>query len=109
MLADARRAAGILVSRVHTEPEADPPQACIEFTSAPARRADFVPGDWVRLQPAQPGAAVTREGDQICIAGLRLGATTQVIAARRPARRGRADAEPGDAAAGRDGATARRG
>ena len=79
LLADARKAAGILVKQVHTEPEADPPQACIEFTTVPARRADFVPGDWVRLLPAQPGAAVTREGDQICIAGLRLGATTQVV------------------------------
>jgi len=78
LLADARRAAGLLVKQVHTETDADPPQACIEFTTAPARRADFVAGDWVRLQPAQPGAAVTREGDQICIAGLRLGATTQV-------------------------------
>ncbi len=78
LLADARRAAGIQVRRVSTETEADPPQACIEFTTAPARRADFVPGDWVRLSPAQPGAAVTRQGDQICVAGLPLGATTQV-------------------------------
>ena len=77
-LADARRAAGIQVRRVRTEVEADPPSACIEFTTAPVRRADFVPADWVRLQPAQPGAAITREGDAICIAGLRLGATTQV-------------------------------
>ena len=58
MLTDARRAAGIQVRRVRTEPESDPPQACVEFTTAPARRADFVPGDWVRLQPAQPGAAI---------------------------------------------------
>lgn len=79
LLTDARRAAGIQVRRVRTETEADPPQACIEFTTAPARRADFVPGDWVRLTPAQPGAAVTRQGDQICVAGLRLGATTQVV------------------------------
>ena len=77
MLADARQAAGIRVRNVKTESEADPPTACIEFTTAPARRADFVPGDWVRL-PSVPGAAITREGDRICIAGLRLGATTQV-------------------------------
>ncbi len=77
-LTDARRAAGIQVRRVRTEVEADPPTACIEFTTAPVRRNDFVPADWVRLQPAQPGAAITREGDAICIAGLRLGATTQV-------------------------------
>ena len=79
LLADARRAAGIQVRRVRTETEADPPQACIEFTTAPARRADFVPGDWVRILPAQPAAAVTRQGDQICVAGLRLGATTQLV------------------------------
>ena len=78
-LADARRAAGILVKNVHTETEAEPPQACIAFTSSPSRNPGFVPADWVRLLPAQPGAAVTRQGDQICIAGLRLGATTQVI------------------------------
>jgi len=78
MLADARQAAGIRVRTVKTESEADPPTACIEFTTAPARRADFVPGDWVRLQPPVPGAAITREGDRICIAGLRLGTTTQV-------------------------------
>ena len=78
LLADARRAAGITVRRVRTEPEAEPPSACIEFTTAPVRRGDFVPGDWVRLQPAQPNVAVTREGDAICIAGLRLGATTTV-------------------------------
>ncbi len=77
-LAELRRAAGILVRRVRTEPEAEPPRACIEFTTAPARRADFVPADWVRLSPATPDAAVTREGDQICVTGLRLGVTTQV-------------------------------
>ena len=77
-LTDARRAAGIQVRRVRTEAEAEPPTACIEFTTAPVRRADFVPADWLRLQPPQPAAAISREGDAICIAGLRLGATTQV-------------------------------
>ena len=77
-LTDIRRLAGIQIRRFKTEPEGDPPSACIEFTTAPARRSDFVPGDWVRLDPPQPSAAVTREGDQICIAGLRLGATTRI-------------------------------
>ena len=77
-LADARREAGILVRRVSPEPETDPPRACITFTTAPARRADFVPGDWVRLSPPQPAVAVTREGDQLCLSGLKLGATTTV-------------------------------
>ena len=77
-LRETRVLAGIQVRRVRTEPEGDPPQACVEFTTAPARRPDFVPGDWVQLDPTTPNAAVTREGDQICIAGLRLGATTRV-------------------------------
>ena len=77
-LADARRAAGMLVRKVSPEPEADPPRACIAFTTAPARRADFVPGDWVHAAPPTPGLSVTREGDQVCLSGLRLGATTTV-------------------------------
>ena len=78
LLREVRVAAGVRVRRVSTEPEADPPNACVSFTTAPARRADFVPGDWIRLLPAVPNAAVTREGDQICIAGLPLGADTEV-------------------------------
>ena len=83
MLTDARRAAGIQVRRIRPEPEADPPRACIEFTTAPVRRNDFVPGDWVRVQAegsgaAVPGLAVTREGDQLCVSGLPLGATSIV-------------------------------
>ncbi len=78
MLADLRQTVGLLVRRVRTEPESDPPLACVEFTSPPSRRSDVVPADWVRLVPAQPDAAVTRQGDAYCIAGLSLGATTQV-------------------------------
>ena len=69
-LADARRAAGLLVRRVRTEPEAEPPRACIDFSVAPVRRDDFHPQDWVRLDPPISGAAVTREGDQLCVSGL---------------------------------------
>ena len=78
ILADTRRAVGVLVSRVRTEPEADPPRACLTFTSPPSRRDDFHPEDWVKLQPPAPGAAVTHEADQICVSGLPSGATTQV-------------------------------
>ncbi len=77
-LDETRRATGILVRHVATEPEADPPRACIDFTVAPARRDDFHAEDWVRLDPAVPGAAVTREGDQICVSGLPSGATTRI-------------------------------
>jgi len=77
-LTDARRVAGILVRQVRPETETDPPQACIVFTTAPIRRSDFVPGDWVQVQPPVPGLAVTREGDQLCLAGLPLAATTTV-------------------------------
>lgn len=79
LLTATRRLAGVQVRRVTTEPEADPPGACIEFTTPPRRSGGFVASDWVRLQPAAPDAAVTREGDRICIAGLPLGATTRVI------------------------------
>ena len=34
-LDEARRAAGMLVRRVATEPEAEPPRACLDFTVAP--------------------------------------------------------------------------
>ena len=74
----ARRAAGMLVRRVATEPEAEPPRACIDFTVAPARRDDFHAEDWVRLDPPVQGAAVTREGDQVCVSGLPSGATTRI-------------------------------
>jgi uncharacterized protein YfaS (alpha-2-macroglobulin family) len=78
-LDDARRATGVLVARITPEPEADPPRACIAFSVAPSRRDDFHPQDWVRLDPPVPGAAVTREGDAICVSGLPSGATTHVV------------------------------
>ncbi|MDR3536978.1 MAG: alpha-2-macroglobulin [Acetobacteraceae bacterium] len=78
-LEDTRRATGILVRRVRTEPEADPPRACLDFTVAPVKRDDFHAEDWVRLDPAVPGAAVTREGDQICVSGLSSGDTTRIL------------------------------
>ncbi len=74
-----RRATGILVRRIVTEAEAEPPRACIDFTVAPARRDDFHAEDWVRLEPPVQGSAVTREGDQICVSGLPSGATTRII------------------------------
>jgi uncharacterized protein YfaS (alpha-2-macroglobulin family) len=77
-LADAQRASGMLVRRVRVEGETDPPRACVEFTVPPTRRADFAPADWVRLDPPPHDAAVTREGDRLCISGLPSGATTRV-------------------------------
>lgn len=77
-LNETRRATGILVRHVAMEPEADPPRACIDFTVAPVRRDDFHAEDWVKLEPAVQGAAVTREGDQICVSGLPSGARTRV-------------------------------
>ena len=49
------------------------------FSIAPVRRDDFVAQDWVRLDPPVPGAAVTREGDLICVSGLPNGQTTRII------------------------------
>ena len=72
MLADARRVAGILVARVTTDAEAEPPSACIAFTVSPARRSDWQPADWVRAEPAIPGLSVTREGALSPVGFLRL-------------------------------------
>ena len=79
MLADARRAVGLLVARVTTDVEAEPASACIGFTVAPSQRADWQPADWVRAEPAIPGLSVTREGRQLCVAGLPRGRTTQLV------------------------------
>ncbi len=78
-LADANRATGLLVRRVAAEEDADLPRACIVFNLAPMRRADFHPEDWVRLDPQVADAAVTREGERICVSGLPLAATTRAL------------------------------
>ncbi len=79
LLADAQRATGLVVRRVRQEADADPPRACIQFSVPPLRRSDFNASDWVRLDPALPDAAVTREADQICVSGLPSGATTRIV------------------------------
>ncbi|MBR0680483.1 alpha-2-macroglobulin family protein [Roseomonas eburnea] len=78
-LETARRAAGMLVRRVTTEPDADPARACLAFTNAPARRTDWQPGDWIRADPPIPSLAIEREGDLLCVAGLPWGASTRLI------------------------------
>ncbi len=78
-LTAARQAAGILLRQVRPEPDAEPARACLAFTTAPSRRTDWQPGDWIRAEPPIPGLAVTREGDQICVAGLPWGRTTRLI------------------------------
>jgi uncharacterized protein YfaS (alpha-2-macroglobulin family) len=79
LLAEAQQAAGLFVRKVTTEAEADPPRACIVFSVAPVRRPDFNAQDWVRLEPPQPGAAVTREGDELCVSGLAAGARARIV------------------------------
>ncbi|MBU8542770.1 MULTISPECIES: alpha-2-macroglobulin family protein [Roseomonadaceae] len=78
LLSAARRAAGLLVRRIQTEPDAEPARACLTFTSAPARRTDWQPQDWLTADPPLPEMAVTREGDVICAAGLPWGQTTRL-------------------------------
>ena len=88
-LATSSRAAGMLVRKTKVEADADQPRACISFTVPPTPRTDFVPGDWVSLQPPVPDAAVTREGDQLCVSGLPSGATTRItLRAGLPASQG---------------------
>ncbi|WP_372622991.1 alpha-2-macroglobulin family protein [Falsiroseomonas sp.] len=77
-LAAARRQAGLLVRQLRTEPDAEPARACLTFTSPPARRGDWQPGDWITADPALPGMAVTKEGDAICVAGLPWGERTRL-------------------------------
>ncbi len=77
-LASARAAFGVLVRRVGTDGEAEPPRACIDFV-VPPRTANLNPQDWVRAEPAVPGMAVTRDGKQFCIAGLPSGSTTKIV------------------------------
>jgi alpha-2-macroglobulin len=77
-LAQVRQGAGLLVSGLDTIVEADPPRACFSFASPPSHSPTFHPQDWVGLSPPIPDAAVTREGDRICVSGLPLAATTNV-------------------------------
>ena len=77
-LKDLQRSVGVTVRRVRTEADTEPPRACVEFAVPPVRRTDFAPGDWVRLAPPVSNAAVTREGDEICVSGLPHGATTRI-------------------------------
>ncbi len=79
MLAEARRAAGLIVARVNTNAEAEPPSACIAFTAPLAQRNDWQPGDWLRAEPPIPGLSVTREGPNLCVAGLPHGRTTRLL------------------------------
>jgi len=69
---------GLLVRKVRTEPESFPARACIAFIGRPGGSADFHAGDWVRLDPKVPDAAVTLESGELCVTGLRPGATTRV-------------------------------
>ena len=96
-LDETRRATGMLVRRVATEPEAEPPRACIDFTVAPARRDDFHAEDWVRLDPPRPG----RRGHPRGRPDLRLRPALRRHhadhAARRHAGRGRPQPDQGHA------------
>ena len=70
--------AGLLVAKLDTDPDASQPRACVSFTVPLTNSVDFVPGDWVKLDPATPDVAITREGSQLCLSGLASGRTTKV-------------------------------
>ncbi|TPG46936.1 alpha-2-macroglobulin family protein [Roseomonas nepalensis] len=78
-LAEVRRAAGMLLRAVRTEPEAEPARACLSFTVAPQAGGRWQPEDWVRAEPPLPGLAVTREADGLCVAGLPWGRRTRLV------------------------------
>ena len=90
-----RQAAGMLVRRVRTEPEADPPRACIAFTSAPSRRADFHAAGLGAPRAAGAGRGGHARGRPDLRLRPALGATTRITAARRDAGRGRAQPAQG--------------
>ncbi len=78
-LAQSVKEAGLLVRSTDIEGDSDPARVCIGFTVPPTKRRDFLPSDWVRLDPPLDNAAVTREGDAICVSGLPSGKTTRVV------------------------------
>ncbi|WP_458097558.1 MG2 domain-containing protein [Roseomonas sp. WA12] len=78
-LNDARREAGLMLRRVRVEPEAEPARACMSFTVAPRAAGNWQPEDWVRAEPALPGLAVQREGEELCVAGLPWGRKTRLV------------------------------
>ena len=92
-LDETRRATGILVRRVATEAEADPPRACIDFTVAPARRDDFHAEDWARLDPPVAGRRGHPRGRPDLHLRTALGRHHADHAARRDA--GRVRPQPG--------------
>lgn len=69
------RAGGLKVRSVSIDADAEPARACIAFNLPPSRRNDFHAEDWITLQPAVKDAAITHEGDSLCIAGLPLAST----------------------------------
>ncbi|MGI4746165.1 MAG: alpha-2-macroglobulin family protein, partial [Janthinobacterium lividum] len=75
-LAALSAASGLMVRKVRTETDADPPRACISFSMPPSRRNDFHAEDWITLSPVVKDAAITHEGDEICVSGLPLANTT---------------------------------
>lgn len=77
-LAELRRSVGLAVRRVVTEPESDPPRACVEFAGALSPRRDIAWADWVRVEPATR-TAVTAEGNRLCVAGLGHGRRWDVM------------------------------
>ena len=77
-LAQSVTEAGMLVRRVSSEADSDPARACISFTIRPTKRRDFLPADWVRLDPPAENAAVTLEGDNLCVSGLPSGRSTKI-------------------------------
>jgi uncharacterized protein YfaS (alpha-2-macroglobulin family) len=78
-LAALRRAAGVQVARVTTEPEADQARACIRFVSPlPAGRGY---ADYVAVAPPAPVAVELADG-ALCVAGLPHGARSRITLRR---------------------------
>ncbi|MCC7282065.1 MAG: alpha-2-macroglobulin family protein [Acetobacteraceae bacterium] len=79
-LAALRRAAGVAVARVTTDPEADPARACVNFVS-PLPAAARGLADYVAITPPAQVALEVSDG-ALCIAGLPHGQTSRITLQR---------------------------
>lgn len=77
-LAYLRRTVGLLVRSVETEPESDPPRACIALTGNLAPRPPSGYGDFVTLEPRPPELAISVAGDRLCLENLAHGTRYRV-------------------------------
>lgn len=78
-LASAVKSFSVHVTRLRVEADQFPTQTCITLNVKPTTAPDFHIGDWVGIEPAIKGTAITVQNGAICLAGLPPGQTSTVI------------------------------